>query len=569
MKSEKIMQLNLLKSLILAMLLTLVSACGGGSESSTTDNTTTDGDTTPSTTNSAPVANAGNDQVGDVNDIVTLNGSGSNDADNDTLTYRWSFVSQPDSSSASLNNDQSVMPSFSLDVAGEYIISLVVNDGTVNSAVDEVTITAENEAPRANDDSTSVISGNTISIELVANSESTQTLSYQIETQASNGNVTLNNNIASYQANNGFVGNDSFTFSASDGDNKSNTATINIEVVALSETTTLHDGRVVITADLVALGNLLYTDSNLSNPVGQSCASCHDLNTGFDDPNSSNPTSVGADGDSFGTRNSPTASYSAHIPAPTRQRNGLVGGLFIDGRAQSLEEQAKAPFTNPVEMANASAAEVIEKVSNATYASDFENLFGETVFTDNALSFNYVADAIAAFERTDVFSPFSAKFDQVQAGNATFTAAEARGLDLFNNKADCHRCHHTNNGLEVFSDFAYENIGVPKNPQLPALIADASFIDLGLGGESGDNRENGRFRTPTLRNIADTAPYMHNGVFNSLREVIDFYNTRDTSFPDDPEVNQNVDQGGRIGELGLTDNEIDDLIVFLETLSDQ
>ena len=110
---------------------------------------------------------------------------------------------------------------------------------------------------------------------------------------------------------------------------------------------------------------------------------------------------------------------------------------------------------------------------------------------------------------------------------------------------------------------------MPSNPQLPAFIADTSFVDLGLGGITTNAGDDGRFRTPTLRNIADTAPYMHNGVFNTLREVIDFYNTRDTTFPDAPEVNRNVDQGGRIGELGLTNNEIDDLIAFLETLSDQ
>ncbi len=220
-------------------------------------------------------------------------------------------------------------------------------------------------------------------------------------------------------------------------------------------------------------------------------------------------------------------------------------------------------------MGNASEQSVIEKVAQSTYALEFESLFGEGIFEDNERAYNYVADAIAAFERTGLFSPFSSKFDQVLTGAARFTAAEARGQDIFNNKGDCRRCHHTNQGPDIFSDFTYKNIGVPSNPMLPAFIADPTFVDLGLGGESGNGRNNGEFRVATLRNIANTAPYMHNGVFTTLREVIDFYNTRDTTFSADAEVNQNIDQGGRIGELRLSNNEIEDLIAFLETLTDE
>jgi len=344
-----------------------------------------------------------------------------------------------------------------------------------------------------------------------------------------------------------------------------------------NDTTTLIDGTVVDTQQLIALGNLLYHDTNLSSPIGQSCASCHDINTGFDNPNSSNPTSVGADLESFGTRNAPTASYSAFIPAPAfaltrRGTQRLIGGLFLDGRAQSLEEQAKGPFINPVEMGNSSEQEVISKVAISTYAAEFELLFGENILLDAEQAYNYVADAIAAFERSSIFSPFSSKFDQVQAGTLNFTATENRGQNIFNNKGDCRRCHgrnvnRDNNTPEVFSDFTYRNIGIPSNPQLPALINDPSFIDLGLGAVSGDVRNDGEFRVPTLRNIANTSPYMHNGAFSTLREVIEFYNTRDTTFSEAPEVNRNISQG-RIGELNLTTNEINDLIAFLETLTD-
>ncbi|TQV74972.1 cytochrome-c peroxidase [Aliikangiella marina] len=345
-------------------------------------------------------------------------------------------------------------------------------------------------------------------------------------------------------------------------------------------TTTLVDGTIVNTAALVSLGEQLYNDTNLSTPAGQSCASCHSLSAGFADPNTQNPTSLGADGISFGGRNSPTASYAAHIPAPqivmrTPPNGGnanavRIGGLFWDGRAESLEEQAKGPFLNPVEMGNSDESEVIAKLRNAAYAGEFEALFGNNILDDVDRSYDYIADAIAAFERTDVFSPFSSKFDQVQNGTASFTAAEQRGENLFNGRAQCDRCHSSDaDQPQMFSNFEYENIGVPSNPLLPAVMSDPSFVDNGLGDITGNNRDNGRFRTSSLRNVAITPPYMHNGVFNTLREVIDFYNTRDTSFNQLPEVAENVDQGGNIGELGLNENEINDLIAFLETLTDQ
>ena len=564
MKCQKII---LRKSKILTVsgiLLLTLSACS--SESSHEN-------TVEITANNPPVANAGVDQSVTNETTVTLNGSGSSDLDGDTLSYSWQLASRPTGSSASLLNAQSSTPEFVGDTEGPYTLSLMVNDGTVNSIADQVTITASpviNLAPVANSNDVTTTINNAVAIELIATDTENDVLTYMIENDSGNGSLTLDDNRITYQPNSGYTGADSFTFFVNDGSNDSNIATVNIEILALSETTTLIDGSVVTTRELVSLGDLLYNDTNLSNPIGQSCASCHALDTGFDDPNTSNPTSVGADGFSFGTRNSPTASYSAHIPAPTQQGNGSqIGGLFLDGRAQSLEEQAKGPFLNAIEMGNATESEVIAKIASSTYATEFELLFGESILDDTERSYNYVADAIAAFERTSIFSPFTSTFDQVQAGNANFTAAETRGQTIFNNKGDCRRCHHSNDGAEIFSDFSFKNIGVPSNQQLPAFFADPNFVDLGLGALSGNAMNNGEFRTSTLRNIANTAPYMHNGVFDTLREVINFYNTRDTTFSQEPEVDQNVDQGGRIGELGLTDNEIDDLVVFLGALSDQ
>ena len=575
----KCQNFQLIKSKTVALsslLLVALSACNSQSnDESSNDNAVEIA--VEAVTNNQPVADAGVDQSVINATKVILDGASSSDLDDDILSYTWEFAARPTGSTASLVNGQSSAPEFVCDIQGTYTLNLTVNDGTVNSLADQVTITASsaviNSAPTANSRNVTTSINNAVVIELIATDTDNEVLSYIIDNNSDNGVLTLDGNSVTYQPDNDYSGSDSFTFLVNDGSNDSNIATVNIDILALSDTTTLIDGSVVTTSALVSLGDLLYKDTNLSNPIGQSCASCHALTTGFDDPNSANPTSVGADGVSFGTRNSPTASYSAHIPAPTQQGNGqqrgLIGGLFLDGRAESLEEQAKGPFLNATEMGNATASEVIAKIASSTYATEFELLFGESILDDTERSYNYVADAIAAFERTSIFSPFTSTFDQVQAGNANFTAAEIRGQTLFNNKGDCQRCHQSDGGAEIFSDFSYKNIGVPSNPQLPAFIEDPSFVDLGLGAQSGNATNNGQFRTTTLRNVANTAPYMHNGVFTTLREVVNFYNSRDTTFSEEPEVDQNVDQGGSIGELDLTEDEISDLVIFLEALSDQ
>mgnify|MGYP006076668055 CR=1 FL=1 len=575
----KCQNFQLIKSKIVAvssLLLVALSACNSESNVEGSNDNTVE-TAVETVTNNQPIADAGVDQSVTNETTVTLNGASSSDIDGDSLSYTWQFTSRPIGSTASLLNGQSSTPEFVCDTEGAYSLSLTVNDGTVNSLADQVTITVSsaviNSAPTANSNNVTASINNAVVIELIATDTDNDVLTYIIDNNSDNGSLTLDDNSVTYQPDNDYTGTDSFTFFVNDGSNDSNIATVNIDILALSATTTLIDGSVVTTSELVSLGDLLYNDTNLSNPIGQSCASCHALTTGFDDPNTANPTSVGADGVSFGTRNAPTASYSAHIPAPTQQGNGpqasLIGGLFLDGRAESLEEQAKGPFLNAIEMGNATESEVIAKIASSTYATEFELLFGESILDDTERSYNYVADAIAAFERTSIFSPFTSTFDQVQAGNANFTAAETRGQTIFNEKGECNACHHSDDGAEIFSDFSYKNIGVPSNQQLPALITDPNFVDLGLGAQSGNTMNNGEFRTSTLRNIANTAPYMHNGVFTSLRDVINFYNTRDTTFSEEPEVDQNVDQGGRIGELGLTDDEISDLVAFLEALSDQ
>jgi len=343
------------------------------------------------------------------------------------------------------------------------------------------------------------------------------------------------------------------------------------------------DANATVANNTTALSNLgqkLYFDTNLSNPVGQSCASCHLPTAGFADPDNAQPTSEGAVSGRFGSRNSPTASYAAQIPPFHFEADGsgggiFAGGQFLDGRASSLELQAQAPLLNPLEMNMADEEAVIARVRLATYAGEFETVFGAGSLADTDTAYDQVSQAIAAFERSGFFSPFSSKFDAVQNGTAIFTLAEQNGRNLFNGKANCNRCHRTRNGApQVFSNFEFRNIGVPKNPANPFLTLDPAlnpdglaFVDLGLGGVLADAAENGKFRTPTLRNVGVTAPYMHNGVFNTLAEVIDFYNRRDLDGVV-PEVNQNVDNGGNIGNLNLTTTEVSDLIAFLETLTD-
>jgi cytochrome c peroxidase len=336
-----------------------------------------------------------------------------------------------------------------------------------------------------------------------------------------------------------------------------------------------------ITVTKTVLGKLLYFDTNLSTPAGQSCASCHAPDSGFADPDHDLPVSRGVIFDRFGNRNSPTAAYMAFSPDFHYDADDgvFVGGQFWDGRAKDLVEQAKGPFLNPLEMNNADEAEVVGKVAASEYAALFERVYGVGALDDVATAYGQIAEAIAAYEKSAEVNRFTSKFDAVMAGKATFTAAEQRGLELFDDpeKGNCAACHvSTGSGSTpaLFTDFTYDNLGVPRNPDNPflklpaALNPDgADFIDLGLGGVLKDAAENGKFKVPTLRNIAVTAPYMHNGVFATLQEVVEFYNARDLGGFPAPEVAENVNTE-ELGDLGLTEDEILDLVAFLETLTD-
>ena len=335
--------------------------------------------------------------------------------------------------------------------------------------------------------------------------------------------------------------------------------------------------------DKLALGKKLYFDSHLSEPAGQSCASCHLPSAGFSDPDAELPVSRGVNPRHFGNRNTPTTAYAAFSPEFhfNEEEKLYMGGFFHDGRAATLEEQAKGPFLNPVEMGNQDAAMVITKIAAGDYVELFEQVYGKGALQDVEQAFDQVADAIASFERSEFFSPFSSKYDFYLRGEVELTAQEKRGLTLFEDeeKGNCAACHPSSKredgSYPLFTDFSYDNLGVPKLKESPFYSIDplynpegAKVIDLGLGAVLNKPEENGKFKVSSLRNIALTGPYMHNGIFTTLEEVVEFYNTRDKDDKwDKPEVAENMNDE-ELGDLGLSKQEEADIVAFLKTLTD-
>ena len=343
------------------------------------------------------------------------------------------------------------------------------------------------------------------------------------------------------------------------------------------------------------LGDFLYNDLQLSEPAGQGCVTCHDPNFGFVDPDNADPdspvylrpVSEGVVPGRFGNRNSPSAGYAAFTPVFTL-KGGIQGGQFWDGRAPDLAAQARGPFLNPVEMNNTTEGQVIGKIAQQPYANLFEQVCGPDAFLPENVGTSYVcmSEAIAAFEGTELFSPFTSKFDAVEAGLAEFTPQEEQGRALFSGNAKCAHCHTAKVGggkPVLFTDFKYHNIGLPENREIFALVG-APFTDLGLGGFLNDPKQDGKFKNPHLRNIELTPPYMHNGVLRTLKEVVHFYNTRDVLAECDPaQGNLDPDFGvtcwaapeipgtmdsSFLGDLNLTDAEEDAIVAFMLTFTD-
>ena len=356
------------------------------------------------------------------------------------------------------------------------------------------------------------------------------------------------------------------------------------------------------------LGKLLFFDNKLSVRNNQSCASCHASISGWTGPipglNLGGAVYRGSIPTRFGNRKPPTVAYAGGSPLLYQELDGTwVGGMFWDGRATGwtlgdpLAEQAQGPFLNPLEQALPDASYVVNKVCKSKYSDLFKNVCGD-ICGDVPAAYECIARSIAAYERSPEVSQFSSKYDAFLAGNATLTEQEALGLELFEgDKAKCSACHVP----PLFTDFTYDNLGVPRNPQNPFYFEpevnpDGLLrVDEGLGGflrsiDGTYEPELGKQKVPTLRNV-DKRPgpgfvkaYGHNGYFKSLKGIVNFYNTRDVKpectnpFTKEaaatkqgcwpvPEVARNVNDT-ELGNLGLTPEEEDAIVAFLKTLSD-
>jgi len=347
------------------------------------------------------------------------------------------------------------------------------------------------------------------------------------------------------------------------------------------------------------LGNKIFHDTTLSEPQGQSCASCHRANLGFTDKGS---TSHGANPALFGPRNAPTITYAMFTPPLYAGGDegplAYTGGQFRDGRVNFLSDQAKVPLMNPIEMGNPDVPSLIAKVAAAPYAAEFQAAYGAGIFNDPDAAFTALADALQRFESSPLFSRFDSKFDAYRRGETTLTDAEARGLAVFNDpdKGNCALCHLTGpdpvfGARPLLTDFGFDNIGVPRNPDNKFYTMPAQYnpdgkhyVDPGLGAIVPRPTQVGQFKSPSLRNVAVTGPYTHNGYFKTLRGLVDFYNTRDVkprcSSPFTREADA-IAQGcwpvaeqpatvnkTDLGNLHLSDQDVDDIVAFLGTLTD-
>ena len=293
--------------------------------------------------------------------------------------------------------------------------------------------------------------------------------------------------------------------------------------------------------------------------------------------------SLGGDGVSRGARNAPTASYAAFSPAFGRGTDGhFRGGMFWDGRAATAEKQAVQPVLNPAEMAMSSEASVVARIrEKPAYVKEMTELFGPDVFGSDGTTLAALGAAVAAYERSAEVSTFDSKYDRFLKGQYTMTPQEELGRVLFfsNQFTNCGLCHRLQGGpqeREPFTNYRYHNIGTPANAGLDQRA------DRGLGGRRDikAREAQGQFKVPSLRNVAVTAPYMHNGVFADLRTVILFYNKYNSSAPArqmNPETSELwgvPESNGTLSmkelETGpaLDDRRIDALIAFLKTLTD-
>jgi cytochrome c peroxidase len=374
----------------------------------------------------------------------------------------------------------------------------------------------------------------------------------------------------------------------------------------------------------VALGRAMFFDQRLSRNQNQACAACHDPATGWTGPlsavNVAGAVYEGSIAGRFSNRKAPSSAYATlspvfHYAVEEKEDTLFVGGNFSDGRATGehlgspAADQALGPFLNPLEQALAAPGDVVTRICTGPYSAQFTAVWGAQVCDPARATEAYdaVGRSIAAFEGSSESNAFSSKFDRYRAGSVRLTAEELEGLALFTGKAKCARCHVLEggpNGEALFTDFTFDNLGFPKNPENPFYRmppqfnpAGAAWVDPGLGGflqtRAAFQRlaaENlGKHKVPTLRNL-DLRPsaefvkaYGHNGYFKTLAGIVNFYNTRDVKptcpgayteahalaagcWPA-PEIAANVNRE-ELGNLHLTGREERAIVAFLKTLSD-
>ncbi len=362
-------------------------------------------------------------------------------------------------------------------------------------------------------------------------------------------------------------------------------------------------------ATLALLGRLVFMDPALSASGATSCSSCHDPARAFGPPNAEAVQRAGADRASSGVRAAPSLTYTQSVPAFTEhffdddgndsEDQGPAGGRTWDGRAPTVHDQARLPFLSPLEMANVSDAELVRRAAAAPYAGEFRTAFGAHFFEDSAIAMNGILLALEVFEQTPAeFYPYSSKYDAWLRGEVALSTEEERGRAVFIDPArgNCEHCHPSGmrSGMfPQFTDYGYVALGLPRNRAIPANAA-AGYFDLGLCGPlrtdlAAHAAYCGRFRTPSLRNVALRRAFYHNGVAATLKDAVRFYAERDTQpgkwypraangtvdkFDDLPaKYRRNVEADVPFGQAdggtpSLTERDVDDLVAFLNTLTD-
>ena len=349
-----------------------------------------------------------------------------------------------------------------------------------------------------------------------------------------------------------------------------------------------------------SLGQKIFNDASLSASGRQSCASCHSPDNAHAPANDLSVQMGGALLELQGRRESPAIDYLATNTAFHFAADGTpTGGFFWDGRADTLLSQAGQPFVTDFEMANTDIADVVAKLARASYAADFQATFGADIFSRPAEAMQGVQLALSQFQKEDIgFRAFTSKYDEFLRGRVALSDQETRGLALFNDptKGNCIACHPSGKAADgsfpLFTDFTFDNLGVPRNPAI-ARNADPSYHDLGLceRPELAARADLcGAFKVPSLRNAGTRHSFFHNGAFHSLKDAVTFYVQRDTNpekwypvlpdgsidkFDDLPAAyrrNVNtleVPYNRHPGEApALSDAEVDDVIAFLQTLTD-